>query len=215
MTSKQSWRWAQAILQQRLQVFDPSVLQPQWVNGLCADCATQPCEVLLIDILDMEDELLLPHFKDCIEFLRKHLVQEDAPAAVLVHCVYGQSRSAAICVAFLMATQGLTLLDAYNVVQSARPCISINPGFLRQLELFERMGSVPEIMGHTIAHAELRTMVAKQQRMKTGVSDIVATPQLSRPGKSLSCRKCNYVLCTTRNQVRGVWTSSSCILHVS
>ncbi|KAG7389515.1 hypothetical protein PHYPSEUDO_010160 [Phytophthora pseudosyringae] len=160
--------------------------------------AVKPCEVLLIDILDMEDELLLPHFKECIDFLKKHLVQGSA---VLVHCVYGQSRSASICVAYLMAAQGKTLLEAYDEVQKARPCISINPGFLRQLELFERMENDPEVMGSTPAHAELRTMVARRQRMKTGVADIVATPQHTRPGNSVCCRKCNYVLCTTRNQL--------------
>ncbi|KAG6961813.1 hypothetical protein JG687_00007492 [Phytophthora cactorum] len=140
----------------------------------------KPCEVLLIDILDMEEELLLPHFEECINFLKKHLMREGTPAAVLVHCVYGQSRSATICVAYLMATEGKTLLEAYDAVQKARPCISINPGFLRQLELFERMGNDPEIMGSTPAHAQLRTMMAKRQRMKAG---------------------CNYVLCTTRNQL--------------
>ncbi|CAI5712722.1 unnamed protein product [Peronospora destructor] len=114
------------------------------------------CDVLLIDILDMEDELFLPHFDKCIHFLKKHLVRKTS---VLVHCVYGQSRSAAVCVAYLMATQGKTLLEAYDVVQQARQCISINPGFLRQLELFERMGNDPEVMGSTSAHAELRTMM--------------------------------------------------------
>ncbi|OWZ01617.1 hypothetical protein PHMEG_00026961 [Phytophthora megakarya] len=160
--------------------------------------AAKPCEVLLIDILDMEDELLLPHFDECIAFLKKYLMQS---LAVLVHCVYGQSRSATICVAYLMATQGQTLLEAYDVVQQARPCISINPGFLKQLELFERMGSDPEIMGNTPAHAELRTMMAQRQRMKTGITDVISTPQLLRPGSSMCCRKCNYVLCTMRNLV--------------
>ncbi|CAH0479219.1 unnamed protein product [Peronospora belbahrii] len=158
----------------------------------------KPCDVLLIDILDMEDELLLPHFRECIHFLNKHL---DNGAAVLVHCVHGQSRSAAICVAYLMATQGQTLLEAYDAVQQARQCISINPGFLRQLDLFERMGHDSEVMGITSAHAELRTMMVRRQRMKTGIADIVASPQAIRPGQSACCRKCNYVLCTTRNQV--------------
>ncbi|KUF77092.1 Dual specificity protein phosphatase 12 [Phytophthora nicotianae] len=161
----------------------------------------KPCEMLLIDILDMEEELLLLHFDECISFLKRHLMREDEPAAVLVHCVYGQSRSAAICVAFLMATQSKTLLDSYDEVQKVRPCISINPGFLRQLELFERMENNPQIMSSTPAHAELRMMMAKRQRLKTGVAEIVTTPQLTRPAQSLCCRKCNYVLCTTRNQL--------------
>ncbi|CAI5701726.1 unnamed protein product [Peronospora effusa] len=158
----------------------------------------KPCDVLLIDILDMEDELLLPYFNKCIHFIKKHLMRETS---VLVHCVYGQSRSAAVCVAYLMATQDKTLLEAYDVVQQARQCISINPGFLRQLELFERMGNDPEVMGSTSAHAELRTMMVRRQRMQTGVADIVAVPQLTRSGTSICCRKCNYLLCTTRNQL--------------
>ncbi|KAF4316742.1 hypothetical protein BBO99_00002848 [Phytophthora kernoviae] len=158
----------------------------------------KPCDVLLIDILDMEDELLLPHFGQCIEFLEQHL---NALNAALVHCVYGQSRSAAICVAYLMQKRNLTLLEAYDFVQRARPCIFINPGFLRQLELFQRMQNDPDIMGVTSAHAELRTMMARQQRMKTGTADLIAVPQLVRPGNSVCCRKCNYVLCTNRNQL--------------
>ena len=159
----------------------------------------QSCAVLLVDILDMEDELLLPHFEACIQFLERFLTRN---MAVLVHCVYGQSRSAAICVAYVMATQDKTLLEAYDIVQRARPCISINTGFLRQLDLFEKMRSDPNCMGSTAAHAELRTMMAQQQRRKTGAADVVGTLQLTQSGSSVCCRKCNHVLCTTSNQVR-------------
>ncbi|RLN46924.1 hypothetical protein BBJ28_00003067 [Nothophytophthora sp. Chile5] len=143
-------------------------------GGLTGVLYLQRCAVLLVDILDMEEELLLPHFGRCIAFLQEHLAptkqrEQARPAAALVHCVYGQSRSAAICVAFLMATQRLAMLEAYDVVQRARPCISINPGFLRQLELFQRMQNNPDVMGDTSAHAELRTMIARQQRLKTAI----------------------------------------------
>ncbi|CAI5731095.1 unnamed protein product [Hyaloperonospora brassicae] len=162
------------------------------------DLTGQSCAVLLVDILDMEDELLLPHFQACIQFLDRFLTRN---MAVLVHCVYGQSRSAAICVAYVMATQDKTLLEAYDIVQHARPCISINTGFLRQLDLFEKMQSEPNCMGSTSAHAELRTMMAQQQRRKTGAADVVGTVQLTQSGSSVCCRKCNHVLCTTSNQL--------------
>lgn len=184
---------------------DTDFLKANKIQGVIAlgtgNVTAQPCQVLLIDILDMEEELLLPHLQNCIVFLKKRLMRNVKPAAVLVHCVYGQSRSAAICVAFLMAMQSKTLLEAYDVVQKARPCISINPGFLRQLELFERMDNDANIMGDTPAHAELRTMIARRQRLKTGVADIITIPQLTGRGSSVSCRKCNFVLCTTRNQL--------------
>lgn len=40
--------------------------------------------------------------------------------AVLVHCSYGVSRSAATCVAWLIARQGLSLAEAMGVVRKAR-----------------------------------------------------------------------------------------------
>ncbi|TMW58742.1 hypothetical protein Poli38472_010301 [Pythium oligandrum] len=110
------------------------------------------CDVLLVDILDMEDQLIVCHFNECIEFLRSALA--DGKSAVLVHCVYGQSRSAAVCVAYLMACKQMSMLEAYNAVQQARPCIYINLGFLSQLQLFERMEWDANLLGPTNAHAE-------------------------------------------------------------
>lgn len=127
-----------------------------------------------VDVLDMEDELLLPFFHDCIAFMRASIDEQQTP--VLVHCVYGQSRSAAICVAFLMATRRMALRDAYDAVQRARPCIFINTGFLRQLALFERMGGDADIMGSTPAHAEVRRRAwHKQERTALMVAAHILT----------------------------------------
>lgn len=147
----------------------------------------------------MEDELLLRHFAECIAFL----VDQTGPRGrrVLVHCVYGQSRSAAICVAFLMTTQKLSLLEAYDAVQRARPCIYINSGFLRQLELFERMGANSDELGDTAAHAEYRTMVVCKDWGDARWADIVAVPLLLPPGRGIQCRKCRFMLASTKNQV--------------
>lgn len=119
----------------------------------CVFVDTQPSVVHCVDILDMEEELILPFFDECIQFI--HASIHGKRTAVLVHCVYGQSRSATICVAYLMATLRMSLLEAYDAVQRARPCIYINPGFLRQLELFERMDAIADHMGNTPAHAEV------------------------------------------------------------
>lgn len=180
----------------------------------------------------MEDELLLPFFAECIAFIDTNItstIDQQQPINVLVHCVYGQSRSAAICVAYLMATQHLSLRDAYDAVAKARPCIYINPGFLHQLALFERMGAVADIMGDTPAHAEvlyckyvhlcwtrvmvttyatlmwtpvqLRTMMAAKERRQLGTAEIYGVPQLTLPRRALHCRKCRRLLATTRNEV--------------
>uniref|UniRef100_A0AAV1U473 protein-tyrosine-phosphatase n=1 Tax=Peronospora matthiolae TaxID=2874970 RepID=A0AAV1U473_9STRA len=163
------------------------------------------CDVLLIDILDMEDELLLPHFNECIQFLNGFLTRQAA--AALVHCVYGESRSAMICVTYMMATQEKTLLEAYDIVKRARPCISINTGFLRQPDLFERIQKDPNWMNCTPVHAKLRTTMALQQRVNTGAARIFNTVQPARSSGSVCCRKCTCVLSTT-----SIWVQ---LLHLS
>jgi dual specificity phosphatase 12 len=148
----------------------------------------------------MEDELLLRHFAACIDFLADHTQQRQGRA--LVHCVYGQSRSAAVCVAFLMATRRLSLREAYDQVQRARPCIHINTGFLRQLELFERMGADARELGESAAHAEFRAMVAAKDWTASSSPEVVAMPLVESPGRVLRCKKCSFVLCSPNNQVR-------------
>ena len=49
-------------------------------------------------------------------------------AGVLVHCYAGQSRSAALVIAFLMASQGMGLMQAWAATRAARPCAQPNAG---------------------------------------------------------------------------------------
>ncbi|CAM4303464.1 unnamed protein product [Caretta caretta] len=51
----------------------------------------------------------------------------------LVHCVAGVSRSASLCIAYLMKYHRLSLLDAHQWVRSRRPVVRPNAGFWRQL----------------------------------------------------------------------------------
>ncbi|XP_054851581.1 dual specificity protein phosphatase 14-like isoform X1 [Eublepharis macularius] len=56
----------------------------------------------------------------------------------LVHCVAGVSRSASLCIAYLMKYHRLSLLDAHEWVKSRRPVVRPNVGFWRQLIEYER-----------------------------------------------------------------------------
>lgn len=56
---------------------------------------------------------------------------------VLVHCRAGVSRSATICIAYLMQKQGLSLDSAFEFVVSRRPIIDPNLNFIQQLQKFE------------------------------------------------------------------------------
>lgn len=55
---------------------------------------------------------------------------------VLIHCMMGVSRSASLCISYLMS-QGKTYEDAYNTVKSVRPIINPNKGFKAQLQSME------------------------------------------------------------------------------
>ncbi len=82
-----------------------------------------------------------------------------------MHCVHGQSRSCAVCIAFLMQCyfkkdsffrsdvvtlsvkraeindihEERILHVCYDIVKRSRPCMAVNPGFMQQLEIFRQM----------------------------------------------------------------------------
>ena len=57
---------------------------------------------------------------------------------VLVHCYAGISRSATVCLAYLMQTQRLTLDKAFTLLKSHRSKVNPNLNFMTQLAEFER-----------------------------------------------------------------------------
>ncbi|KAL0589479.1 hypothetical protein ABG067_002383 [Albugo candida] len=148
----------------------------------------------------MEHELILPHMEACFAFIRTHESSQKDLNGVLVHCAYGQSRSATICIAYLMQTFKWTLIKAYQTVQRARPCISVNKGFLAQLALFQRMEFDTDIRGNSAAHAEYRTMVTAAERTKAGVVRLYEALEASCKVK-YHCKKCNQLLGTSSNQI--------------
>nr|XP_056715688.1 dual specificity protein phosphatase 18 [Euleptes europaea] len=55
----------------------------------------------------------------------------------LVHCAAGISRSAALCMAYLMKYHSMSLANAYTWVKACRPIIRPNVGFWQQLIQYE------------------------------------------------------------------------------
>lgn len=81
---------------------------------------------------DSKEEDLLRHFDAACDFIHSHRDKR-----VLVHCQAGVSRSATICVAYLMKHGGLFLEGAYMTVKGARKIICPNIGFMKQLIVYE------------------------------------------------------------------------------
>ena len=85
-----------------------------------------------LTLQDSPESPILHVIEEVIPFLIEHITKKNS---VLVHCVYGQSRSVVICVAYLISN-GMEFEIALNHMKLCHPNICINPGFLTQLKIF-------------------------------------------------------------------------------
>ncbi|KAJ9459322.1 hypothetical protein DIPPA_22675 [Diplonema papillatum] len=92
-------------------------------------------QVTMRDTAGNETELLRD-VKATLDWMDAVLRGGEA-AYVLVHCRAGVSRSAAMVACHLMRTAGLGCADALQQIRDARPWISPNSAFVRQLDIFD------------------------------------------------------------------------------
>ena len=86
----------------------------------------------LIKISDFPRENIIQYFGECLLFIEDN-------RKILVHCVAGASRSATIVIAYLMWKNQLDYKESAKFVEQMRPCINPNYGFVRQLQIFEKL----------------------------------------------------------------------------
>lgn len=98
---------------------------------------------LKVPVFDDESSDLSPYFEKVVEFIEAG----KRAGGVLVHCCAGQSRSAALIMAYLISSQKMSTIEAWNVVKNVRPSARPNQGFLRQLAIWESLcnGEVEEM----------------------------------------------------------------------
>ena len=89
-----------------------------------------------IDFLDTPESDLLSILPECFDFIEKAAKNDGK---VLLHCFAGKSRSASVCIAFLMRTNRVSLLEAFKFVRERRTCAMPNTGFMRQLKSYEEI----------------------------------------------------------------------------
>ena len=82
---------------------------------------------------DVSEVRLAERFHEAADWIHANLDQR-----VLVHCQAGQSRSAAIVLAYLMKYQDMSYEQAFERLRSVRPQVEPNVGFVRQLKVFEQ-----------------------------------------------------------------------------
>ena len=92
---------------------------------------------LIIPLLDLESTNILIHLEKCINFISNSITTPNNN--ILIHCVAGVSRSSTVLIAYVMKTSCFSVMDSFQVVKGKFPWIDPNPGFMRQLNLFEDM----------------------------------------------------------------------------
>lgn len=93
-------------------------------------------QYLQIHVQDEPSTDLVAHFSKAFDFIDSAIA---ANGSVFVHCVAGVSRSAAVCIGYLMWKHRCSYQKAHKVVKDSRPWISPNPGFVAQLQELERL----------------------------------------------------------------------------
>ncbi|XP_049290470.1 dual specificity protein phosphatase 18-like [Anopheles funestus] len=90
---------------------------------------------LRIPVKDNREANLERYFHEVADMIEE---ESKAGGVVLVHCVAGISRSASLCLAYLMKYHRMSLKDAYNHIKDKRPQIRPNVSFVKQLMDFEQ-----------------------------------------------------------------------------
>ncbi|XP_060517463.1 dual specificity protein phosphatase 18-like [Cylas formicarius] len=88
-----------------------------------------------IDVVDLPSSNILPHLDEAADLVHQVAI---SGGRTLVYCVAGVSRSASVCIAYMMKYHRMSLLEAYTYVKRVRPRIRPNCGFFKQLIEYER-----------------------------------------------------------------------------
>ncbi|KPP64416.1 dual specificity phosphatase 28-like [Scleropages formosus] len=88
-----------------------------------------------VPVYDDPNENLLKYFDRCADAIES---EAGRGGRTVVYCKNGRSRSAAVCMAYLMKHRALSLPQAFQMVKEARSVVDPNPGFRTQLEKYEQ-----------------------------------------------------------------------------
>lgn len=91
---------------------------------------------ICVPVEDTRSEGILGHFDSIVDWIQRALANGGQ---VMVHCVWGMSRSASFVIAFLMAHRKMSLDDALKHVVARRRIVKPNSGFMCQLKFYEHM----------------------------------------------------------------------------
>jgi len=102
------------------------------VASHCAISFPDDFTYLKLDILDVPTTDICTYFAECFPFIDSG----RESGQVFVHCNAGVSRAASIVIGYLMKTEKLDFVSAFEKVKSVRSCIRPNDGFSDQLKKY-------------------------------------------------------------------------------
>ncbi|KAL4231882.1 Dual specificity protein phosphatase 4 [Mactra antiquata] len=105
------------------------------VSTTCKNLFEQDFNYMNIPVNDNDTANISCWFNEAIRFIDS---ARETDGKVLVHCQAGISRSATVCIAYIMYKNSMTLEDAFDHVRSRRGVISPNLNFMQQLKEFEK-----------------------------------------------------------------------------
>jgi len=83
-----------------------------------------------VNVKDLPSEDLVQYFSKCFAFIDEAI---DSNSGVLVHCMAGISRSATVCIGYMMWKNNLSYDEAFQKLHRVRPWIMPSDGFKKQL----------------------------------------------------------------------------------
>jgi hypothetical protein len=162
----------------------------------------------LPDIRDEPEANLMRLFPQMLTFLHEASLEKGTNRNIVVHCVHGQSRSAATVVAYLSSSfsgMNMNLEDTLTFLKDRCPRICINPGFLSQMHLYYNRMHYPAeyslAMRGTVTHNNdiFRSENEQDERSTTNERGSMYV---------LRCLKCRYALLHAKR------SSPECTMHI-
>lgn len=103
----------------------------------------QDIDYFNIHIGDLNNADITEFLEQSYEFINRHISKGEN---VLVHCVFGRSRSVAICVYYLMKKYNLSFDEAYRKIECKKYFVNINRSFVDQINthFLKKRGSTPQ-----------------------------------------------------------------------
>ncbi|MGH0143372.1 UNVERIFIED_CONTAM: hypothetical protein FKN15_005639 [Acipenser sinensis] len=138
-------------------------------------------EYVRVPVADSPRSRLSEYF----DLIADRIDEEGAKSGrALVHCNAGVSRSATLCLAYLMKYRNMTLLEAHRLVKARRPIVRPNNGFWKQLIDYENRLHRKTLSSHT-NNALVRNAVLK--RTGTREMSVIYLPQEDK-GQAYRCQ---------------------------